>query len=67
MKSRGEKSRREDEKRDRRKQIQVREMLGKSRNRQTDRQPARQICFLVVFHSAHIVLLRFGDVIGCDE
>ena len=33
MKGREEKSRREDEKRDRRKQIQVREMLGKSRNR----------------------------------
>ena len=25
------------------------------------------IDFLVVFHSARIVLLRFGDVIGCDE
>ena len=33
MKSREEKSRREDEKRDSRKQIQVREMLGKPRNR----------------------------------
>ena len=24
------------------------------------------IDFLVVFHSARIVLLRLGDVIGCD-
>ena len=25
------------------------------------------INFLVVFYSVYIVLLRFGDVIGCDE
>ena len=25
------------------------------------------IDFLVVFHSARIVLLRLGDVIGCDK